>query len=383
MNKRFNYCESRPLWRATLLQFIDCDISVLSMRCHHCIADGVTQGEIFARICDPQRDDSSSISVSNATVQSTIPVPPNVSPSKSISSSPSLSLSNQKTKDKKNKKKKTKGIASKILFGIMYFIGILMVISKYLMGSLQSEPKSIFKPSKLSEKKNVSYDMSSISLTSLNIRRKQFRFKPTVNDFMLAVICESLSRVISKSKHTKPVKEVTLAIPVNVRNKNVKETVLGNKIGAIVLKAPLSSSLSFEEKLKKIKSQMDFAKKTPEAHFTYVLALFNAMFLPTWLSTYFARKLTNKTTIVCTNVRGPSNKYTFCGKDIKELIGFVPPPMGCGIGFCVFTYNGRMAVSVNIDRNVSLGNDIKGEDTGRYVLKTVLNVLRELGCLNE
>jgi hypothetical protein len=50
------------------------------------------------------------------------------------------------------------------------------------------------------------------------------------------------------------------------------------------------------------------------------------------------------------NVRGPDMALHIMGKEVKQIVGFLPPPPGCPIGIAVTSYRGQLQLSVNASK---------------------------------
>lgn len=219
------------------------------------------------------------------------------------------------------------------------------------------------------------------SLDKINRTRKSLRIgssskRPTFNDFMLTVIAQSITVYLEEKREQIP-KCVHLGIPVNVRDKTkcVDDTMLGNKIGAFMIKMPLDKKLNFMEKLERIKSELDFVKLTPEAKISH-FGMRMVSVMPQWMVDWIGPKVTGGATLVATNVNGGNGGETvLCGARMTDMTAVVPPPMGVGLGYVVFTLNGKVMVSVGVDRNCY------DENTAKDLIRCLKAVLREQGAL--
>eukprot|EP01083_Nonionella_stella_P179169 635364_1 len=256
------------------------------------------------------------------------------------------------------KRRKTKTIyLHHFFYPLFWFIGLLIFMYRMLLFAFATKQENIFNQNTLSDKKHIAYISDFVSLDKINAKRKSLKLKnvkkyATFNDFMLALIAESVTLYLQK-KNAFISKSVYLATPVNIRGKNTslvgdKGMLLGNKIGTYVLQIPLCANMTFVQRLAAIKSEFDVAKSTPEAIVGYYLMKLLSK-VPR-VTHFIGPRMTSGLTFVMSNVRGANNQ-TFCGAKIADIVGIVPPPMGVALGYAVFTYDGKVMISVNVDRN--------------------------------
>eukprot|EP01084_Bolivina_argentea_P097833 175865_1 len=353
-NRPFVHKHNKPLWRLHVFQFESLKKTIMIFRCHHCICDGITFGEIWFRLSDNfdeyVNDDKSS--------------------SDSSLSDVSVLSNAKKCNDCWHK------VAYILLYSLLWFIGMLYVLCKMSVFAFSNESQTIFK-TKLSEQKYVSYISDGLPLDKINKKRKTIRLgkkRPTFNDYMLTVVAETIMGYLDKNNEYIP-DYVHLAIPVDIRDKNVKlnDTMLGNKIGSYIIKLPLSKKLTFMQKLKKIKSELDFVKKTPEAKLSfYGIKLLSL--LPKMMADFIGPKMSGGMTLVASNVKGAAKDMFMCGAKVTDAIGIVPPPMGVGLGFVIFTFNGKIIATVNVDKNCYKAS------TAKDLMKCFQKVMEEQGC---
>ena len=247
--------------------------------------------------------------------------------------------------------------------------------------------ESMLKPEKLSERKHVAFISSKVSLSKVNAQRgviavdkkymKSKLKKATFNDFIIAVIAQSMSLFLKKKNMPAP-KFVRLGIPVNIRAESEshgEDTILGNKIGSYVIKSPISHSMTFIDKLIIIKKELDWVKKTPESKFSHYATRLVSN-LPQSISSPLASYMSGKNTVVVSNVRGPDKPLTLFEKKCIVLAAPVPPPMGVALGFAVFSYQRDVMISVNVDDCVA------GHDGAILFKQCILDVLKEQNCVS-
>merc|ERR550525_585361 len=98
--------------------------------------------------------------------------------------------------------------------------------------------------------------------------------------------------------------------------------------------------------------------------------------MPRWIVDWVGPRMTGGATLVATNVNGGNSGDTYlCGAKMTDITAVVPPPMGVGVGYVIFSLNGRVMVSVGVDRNCY------DADTAKDLIRCLNNVLDEQDAL--
>merc|ERR1712228_1109315 len=266
-------------------------------------------------------------------------------------------------------------VTTLIMLFLYWVIGSILFIYKFVTSVIVGEPKTIFTETTQGPYKVVSF-VSGLSLDEINEKRKSLDVSkcPTFSDYMLTIISQSITMYLEEKKEYIP-DSIHLAIPANIRSpklflKDDVQLLMGNKSGAFHVEVPLTTSLTFEKKVEKIKSGLDAVKRTPEAHW-YVWGMKIVSILPQWMVEKLVKeiKLTSTTTFVASNVNGGSSDEIFlCGARATDFL-VVLPSVGFGLGFAYLTLNGKVSMTVEVDRNC--GDEHIAKDLMRC-LKTVL-----------
>jgi len=307
--------------------------SMLVFRCHHCICDGITFGEIWLHLSDGFEEQT--------------PV--------ALARPPPI------------KKKSVYSVCSKLRAFLIYIVGTLYVLLKVVAFTMQREPQTSLKR-ELGQRKCVSYVSDTFSLRDINRLRRGIGFAgkrrcPTFNDYMMAILAEALKLHFERREEEVP-PSVRLGIPVNVRGRRLlsSDVELGNKIGSLVLSLPTDKNLHFLQRLEAVQSAMDAIKATPEALMSHY-AMKALSCLPQRVVDSMAPRMSGGLSLVASNVRFP-RKLAICGADVGDVIGIVPPPMGVALGVAILTLNDdKVVVTVNVDANCG------GADTAKHLIQ--------------
>ena len=67
------------------------------------------------------------------------------------------------------------------------------------------------------------------------------------------------------------------------------------------------------------------------------------------------------------NVRGPEDALHILGREVKQIVGFLPPPPGCPLGVAVTSYRGQLQVSVNANKQTFAALRLNGAGGGEKI----------------
>jgi WS/DGAT/MGAT family acyltransferase len=221
---------------------------------------------------------------------------------------------------------------------------ITSVIAKLTV--MPSDPNTAFK-GKLGVRKSVVWTepmpLDKIKKIGRSIRTA------TLNDVLITTVTGAMRRYLKGRNY--PVNELDLrvTVPVNIR-KSGTEFELGNKFSMVFLALPVY----IEDpvlRLKEVKRRMDHLKKAPDAMVSFgVLSALGL--LPPGIARKAAHFFGDKASAVMTNVPGPRQPLYFSGKQIKNMMFWVPRSGNVGLGISIFSYNGKVAMGVAADEGL-------------------------------
>jgi len=215
------------------------------------------------------------------------------------------------------------------------------VLSKYML--MSSDPPTAFK-GKLGVRKRIAwtepFELDKVKKVGKAISTT------TLNDVLIATVTGAMRRYL-KTRNTR-VNELDLrvAVPVNVRKPGT-EFELGNKFSLVFLPLPVHLKDPVL-RLKEVKRRMDRLKTSPDPYINF--ALLSAMgYLPPALAKKAAAVFGNKASGVLTNVPGPRQPLYYAGREIKNLMFWVPRSGQIGLGISILSYNGKVTVGIASD----------------------------------
>jgi diacylglycerol O-acyltransferase len=328
---------THPLWKVTLVENHP-DGSIIIVRVHHCIADGISLMQVLLQmthtIVDAPPDKTQPGTLNQGvppaggeplvtpTLLQTLDngeVPPAVSGAQSDKLEP---------KPGRRSSYRNPGFADMVA-------AIIRIITR------PADPPTILKGPLGKVKKAVwSEDFSVLEI------KKIANFKQaTINDIMMTVASGAIRRYMDLHKVNRK-RNIRAFILVNMRGRSYDDE-LGNKFGLVFLGLPLDREQPIE-RLNAIKRGMDSLKASAEYAATYfILHVLGQS--PEWLEDLAIRILDTKGTIVATNVPGSRRPLYLADAPIESIVAWVPQSGRIGVGLSFISYKNKMVVGLNAD----------------------------------
>ena len=125
---------------------------------------------------------------------------------------------------------------------------------------------------------------------------------------------------------------------------------MGNKIGGYLMNLPLGIR-DHKKRCKQIVTQTAGSKRLPEQYASYWMFVLLS-YCPMSLVKPLFHRMSRQVNCVVTNVRGSEKSYFYEGREVRRLIGFIPPPDGVPIGVAISSLAGQVNISVKADRGL-------------------------------
>lgn len=170
----------------------------------------------------------------------------------------------------------------------------------------------------------------------------------TVNDVLLTALTGALRTHLRTAGNAGGVRAV---IPVNLRSLLAPpEEDSGNYFGLVFVDLPVEESAT-HERFVSIKGQMDRLKASHEAFVTLQLLRLVGQ-APLSLARLALRFFARKASFVVSNVPGPPRPLSLAGRQIRDLMFWVPHPQGLACGASILSYAGTIRVGIRTDAAV-------------------------------
>jgi WS/DGAT/MGAT family acyltransferase len=171
----------------------------------------------------------------------------------------------------------------------------------------------------------------------------------TVNDVLCAAVTGALRTYLQRYQTVNSTLTVRAVVPVNVRPPHEPPS-LGNKFGLVFLPLPVGAQRAVD-RLRQLKRQMDGIKRSGEAAVVYgLLRLLGSTAAA--LEMGVVNLLGRHSSAVMTNVPGPREPLSLCGRPIEDLIFWVPRSGRLALGVSMLSYAGAVRLGVAADRQV-------------------------------
>lgn len=169
----------------------------------------------------------------------------------------------------------------------------------------------------------------------------------TINDVLLACAAGALHSYLVEQGQDTDGLVIRAAVPVNLRPLDAPAR-LGNQFGLVLLDLPVGIRNPLE-RLYKVHENMQKLKSSRQPLATYLL-LGALGFGPRQLQKTALDLLSEKTSIVMTNVPGPRQPLYLAGCRIVQQMFWVPASGSVGLGVSILSYDGRVQFGLIADR---------------------------------
>jgi len=187
----------------------------------------------------------------------------------------------------------------------------------------------------------------------------------SINDMFVACIAKAVDRQIMEHAEEGRIQDggrnrrVRCVIPVHLYGGLLlPKQEMGNRIGAVGAEIEVDDEGGAAvNTLMETKEKLRIIKDAPSALVSYAVAKGVSM-LPSSVATKLLKFAIGGSCVAISNVRGPDVPLHIEGRKVEQVVGFVPPPPGVGIGVVIMSYDGRITISVNGDRRAVPNADI-------------------------
>ena len=322
---------SKPLWQMYLVKNHDGSSAVV-IRIHHCIGDGIALVGVLLSMTDATPD----------VVWREEQDPPHMpDTSQHITTTLGDILPIMKHLSKKTLETLTTPSEIRSLFSL----GGRFVLSLGKLLLIPPDAKTIFK-GKLGNVKHVAW---SKPIPIEDFKKIGMTMGGKINDAVITATSGALRRYMEKHEASFKNINMRVVIPVNLRPVEKAEE-LGNRFGVVFLSLPLGIEDPVE-RLQEVHRRMENIKSSLEAIVAFGLLHFFGM-LPRPIQRSFLFLFSLKSSSVLTNVPGPQEPLYLAGKELRNIMFWVPQIERTGMGISILSYNGKIMLGVTTDDNL-------------------------------
>ncbi|MFC4258129.1 wax ester/triacylglycerol synthase family O-acyltransferase [Marinobacter lacisalsi] len=212
------------------------------------------------------------------------------------------------------------------------------------LGLLPADPET-FKPV-LSGRKQVAW---SAPLDLERVKATAHALAGTVNDVLLASVAGAL-REFLLAHEVQISSDIHVALPFNLRSREQPISELGNQFGLVVVPLPVGVD-DPKARFGAVQKAMRELKSSAQPRATFgLLAVLG--YGPAVLEKTTLEFLSKKTSLVVTNVPGPSTARFLAGARIRQPMVWVPQSGAVGLGLSILSYDGTVQFGIVADKSV-------------------------------
>ncbi|MCL4811159.1 MAG: wax ester/triacylglycerol synthase family O-acyltransferase [Vicinamibacteraceae bacterium] len=168
----------------------------------------------------------------------------------------------------------------------------------------------------------------------------------TLNDVLMAIVSGAVRRYLLTRGPVPETMNVRGVIPVNLRPLEESHR-LGNEFGLVFLSLPIGIDEPLD-RLFEVRRRMVALKQSPEAYVVFqLLRAIGAA--PRQIFDLAVNVFSRKATAVVTNVIGPRERIRFAGRELRQVMFFVPSAGRLGLGVSVISYAGSVWLGLQAD----------------------------------
>jgi len=192
----------------------------------------------------------------------------------------------------------------------------------------------------------------------------------TVNDVLLGALAGAFRRLLADRGESVDGRELRVTVPVNLRPMDRRDASLGNHFGLAFVPLPVGTP-DLGERIRIIHDRMSPEKAGVEAFLMYLTLKFGGH-APEPVLEWLMGQFEDRATGVVTNVPGPTGAVEFAGREITDIMFWVPQANDQGIGISIFSYDGAVRLGIACDANLI---EDPGELSGAF--RTEVDALAE------
>ncbi|TGN38501.1 wax ester/triacylglycerol synthase family O-acyltransferase [Marinobacter confluentis] len=168
----------------------------------------------------------------------------------------------------------------------------------------------------------------------------------TVNDVLMTAAAGALRRYLSASDNDLN-RELHVAVPFSLRPRDQPINRLGNQFGLVIVPLPIGEPDALE-RFRRVQQAMTDIKNSVQPQVTFgLLDLLGKG--PVAVEKFALDTLSNKASLVMTNVPGPVTPFRIAGALILQPLVWVPQSGHLGVGFSILSYAGSVQFGVIAD----------------------------------
>jgi WS/DGAT/MGAT family acyltransferase len=336
---------SKPLWQSHYIENYNNGGSVLFVRIHHCIGDGIALIRVLLSMADLEPDaiwssNMTEIKGKQESVYDFFPPLERVMKRLNRAKKRTQNVGGFISKEIESTLANPAHILNRARLVSKHAFDAVSLISRVLL--LPSDKKTVFK-GKLGVRKSVAFS-DGIPVSDVKLIGKYFN--ATINDILVSMVTGALRRYLQQCNNLVGDLDIRVAMPINVRPLEA-EIKLGNQFSLILVSLPVHIDDPVL-RIREVQRRLNDLKGAPDAAIAYVLL--NVLGASSAkLANTGAAMLANKTSGVMSNVPGPRVPLFFAGIKISDIMFWVPRMGELGLGISIISYAGKVSLGIATD----------------------------------
>lgn len=342
-----------PLWQTHVIDHYG-EGSVIISRLHHCIADGIALVQVLLSLTDEQPD-------ADARQETAEPEEtPFWHPAQRLVRN-AMDLGHKMLDEAIEMVQHPDHIRE--LAGKAFNVGEEMA----RVGLMPADPPSALK-GELSGRKRVAW---AEPLDLAEVKRVAHELNGTVNDVLMACATGALRGYLREKNH--PIEHaIHVAVPFNLRPLDQPIQTLGNRFGFVIARLPIDIP-GIRARYDSVREHMNELKQSPQPAIFY--GMLNAFgWGPEALERTALNILSDKSSLVMTNVPGPRRPLYVAGARLLQPMVWAPQSGHIGLGLTILSYAGTVQFGVVADDSLIH----KPDDLVRHFLESFAELAREV-----
>jgi diacylglycerol O-acyltransferase / wax synthase len=168
----------------------------------------------------------------------------------------------------------------------------------------------------------------------------------SINDVLLSCVAGAMRRYLSSMGDATDGVEIRAMVPVNLRPM-AQAYKLGNRFGLVPVSLPVGMANPVS-RVYEVKRRMEELKTGYQAMLAYAVLGVVGM-TPEAVQKIVLDMLARKATAVMTNVPGPSVPVRLAGREVSQIMFWVPQSGDIGVGVSILSYNGGVQFGLITD----------------------------------
>jgi WS/DGAT/MGAT family acyltransferase len=316
-----------PRWQFTLIDGVG-DGCALAVRIHHCYADGIALVRVLLSLADAPQELTASAGSGAAAAREAERRLERLAPESSDLIDRGLHLAFHPDE-----------------IGEVARQGIGIAAEFARVALLADDPPTPLR-GKLSTRKRVAW-AEPMPLEAA--RSTAHALGCTINDVLTAAVAGAFGAYLRSVGVDVSGMSIRATVPVNMRPAGEPPT-LGNQFGLVFVPLPIGIANPYE-RIFSVHAQMQALRQSQQPLMSMVLLAVLGLG-PKALQQPAVDLLSNKATLVMSNVPGPRLPMHFCGEEPQDVLFWVPQSGNVGIGVSVLTYNDRIHFGLIADKNL-------------------------------